>query len=352
VWDPRTYEDTDYGLDEGETFEPEDAGREYDEIDVSSPHIMTVLGPIEPEELGICLVREHLLANPEGFGDSDFLLDDEDFASEEIEAFVTRGGRAVVEGSTADYGRNASGLVRLAMRAPMHLIAVTGRQEALHASRMANALDADSLAAEFIADLQTGMDGTDARAGLIVVWAGKDEMEPAERATLSAAVSAHRETGVPILADGVSGLSPTALVDALLEVGVPPGQVIAGGLDAEMTFERVTALAGRGVFLAFDRIGKPSPETDRDLADMMVRLMAAGYGGQLLVSHGHARRSDYIAYGGTPGLTHITERFLLELMEAGAEALQVRAVLIENPARALTIAPPGREVGATDKQSG
>lgn len=341
MWDPRTYEDTDYGLDEGETFEPQDAGAEYDAIDLTAPHIMTVLGPIEPDELGICLVREHLLAHSEISEDPDFRLDNEDFASEEIEAFVTRGGRAIVECSTADYGRDAAGLVRLAMRAPVHLIAVTGRREALHASRMADALDTESLAMEFSADLRTGMDGTEARAGVIVVGAGAVGMDPVEHAALTAAVSAHQEIGAPILVESDRGSGPFALVDALLKDGVSPGQVIAAGMDAEMEIEHLSAMAERGVFLAFDRIGKDAQVSDRDRAERIVRLMSAGFGGQLLLSHGHARRSDYIAYGGTPGLTHITERFLLELMGAGAEGVAVRAMLIENPARALTIHPSG-----------
>src|SRR5699024_10216752 len=160
VWDPRTYEDTDYGLDPGETFEPEDATEEQ-EASVESPHVMTVLGALDPAELGITLVHEHLLCDPVAVTgeEPDYRLDNEDFASEEIEAFVVRGGRAVVGCSPRDYGRSAAGLMRIAMRAPVNLIAVTGRHKALHAARMDNATDVESLSTEFIADLTTGMDG-------------------------------------------------------------------------------------------------------------------------------------------------------------------------------------------------
>src|SRR5699024_2268486 len=151
-------------------------------------------------ELGITLVHEHLLCDPVAVTarEPDYRLDNEDFASEEIEAFVTRGGRAIVECSTCDYGRNAAGLVRLAMRAPVHLIAVTGRHKDLHASRMENATDVESLAGEFISDLQDGMDDLDARAGVIKIGTSRDEITKVEHASIMAAGAAHRATGAPV----------------------------------------------------------------------------------------------------------------------------------------------------------
>jgi hypothetical protein len=54
-----------------------------------------------------------------------------------------------------------------------------------------------------------------------------------------------------------------------------------------------------------------------------------------------ARRSALLAYGGAPGLGHIVARFPVELMEAGLGAPAVRRLLVESPARALTIRRAG-----------
>lgn len=342
MWDPRTYKDTDYGLEPDETFEPENIDLEYEDVSTEQSHIMTVLGPIEPDELGITLVHEHLLCDPVAVsGDEpDYRLDREDFASEEIEAFVTRGGRAIVECSPHDYGRNAAGLVRLAMKAPVHLIAVTGRHKDLHASRMENARDIGSLTDEFSADLRVGMDGTDARAGVIKIGTSLDRITDVERASIQAAGATHVATGAPVTTHTEAGTMALQQIELLQEGGVDPRRVIVGHLDRKLEFDYLETIAKTGAFLAFDQVGKSNYNADTDRALMQVRLIEAGYEDQLLISHDHGRKSLYIAYGGTPGITYIVERFMLDLMEAGASALTVRKMLIENPARALMIHPP------------
>ena len=60
MWDPQAYRDTDYGLEAIDSFEPEDFNQ-GDDVDLSQPHIMTVLGPIEPDQLGVCQPWEHVL---------------------------------------------------------------------------------------------------------------------------------------------------------------------------------------------------------------------------------------------------------------------------------------------------
>jgi phosphotriesterase-related protein len=341
VWNPRSYEDTDYGLDPGESFEPEDAFA-AEEVDLSQPHIMTVLGPISPEELGICLHHEHILCDPAAVtrDDPDYRLDREDLAAEELDAYVTMNGRGIVDCSPRDYGRNAAGLVRIAGYEPVHIIAVTGRHKHLHAERMPNARDVDALTAEFIGDLRDGMDGTAARAGVIKVGTSLDEITDVEDATIRAAAAAHAATGAPITTHTEQGTCALEQLERLQAGGVDPARVIVGHLDRRMEWEYLMSVARTGAFISFDQVGKVVYGRDVDRAAMLVRLAEAGYGAQLLISQDLARRSQLLAYGGAPGLAYLLERFTIGLMEAGADALLVRDVLIENTARALTIASP------------
>lgn len=342
MWTPESYEDTDYGLDSGETFEPDDAWNAYQDVPVDEPHIMTVLGPIAPGELGICLHHEHLLCRPEAVAadDPDLVLDREDFAAEELEAFVTMNGRAVVECSPRDYGRNIAGLVRIAGQVPVHVIAVTGRHKDLHSARMMNAIDMESLKAEFTADLRDGADGTDARTGVIKVGTSLGEVTAAERATIAAAAAAHVATGAPITTHTEAGTMALEQISLLEAGGVDPRRVIIGHLDRKMEFDYLVNVATTGACISFDNVGNGHSGSDADRANMLLRLAEAGYADQLLISQDIARRSSMIAYGGQPGLAYVLERFLLMLMEAGAEALLVRNMLVENTSRALTIHPP------------
>lgn len=335
MWDLRNYRDTDFGLDAGDTFEPGDASAP-DDVDLSQPHIMTVLGPILPEELGICLPHEYILCDPLAASekDPDFRLDRIDLASEELESFLTLGGRAMVDASTRDYGRDLKGLRTVAQRVPIHIIATTGRHRHLHSYRMDDALDRDALAAEIRSDIRG-----DIKPGVIMFGTSLDEITPVEATAARAAARVAVETGYPVSSRTEAGTmahEQLALVEA---EGLDGGRVIIGGLNRCLDPPFLITIAARGAWLSFDQIGNESAEADALTASTLVELAEAGYEDQLLVSQGVARRSRLVSYGGQPGWTYLLERFAITLMEAGAEAPLVRRLLIDNPARALAIVP-------------
>jgi 5-phospho-D-xylono-1,4-lactonase len=346
VWDPRSYRDTDYGLEPGESFEPEDAWNTETGISTGEPHVMTLLGPIDPIELGVCLTHVHLLCNPPALTgeEPDYRLDDEDKSEEEIEAFVTMNGRSLVESSTRDYGRNIEGLVRIAGWAPVHLVSVTGRHHHLHAARMPNALDVESLAAEFIADLQVGMDGTQARAGAIKIGTSRDAVTDVERAAIEAAAVAHQQTGAPITSEAEDGTMVLEQLELLNRHHVAPGRVIVGQLDRRpMDPAYLRAIADTGACLSFDQMGKSERFTDTDRALLIHALVEDGYADQIVLSEDYDRKSLLLAYGGAPGLAYLQEWFMVTLMEIGLDAVTIRKMVVDNPARMLTIQPPDSE---------
>lgn len=343
MWNPKNYRDEDFGLGEGETFEPDFVPEdEVIEISVDEPHIMTVLGPIPPEELGVCLPHVHLLCDPPGADDDHRLLDTER-AEAEVEAFITMNGRSLVECTTRDCGRNTAGILEIAQWVPAHLINVTGRKNDHYASQMENASDAAALAEEFIADLTVGMDGTDARAGVIKVGTSLNQITPVEQTTIRAAGKAHTRTGAPVTTHIEEGTMAVELLDQLEEAGVPANRVIIGHMDrVPMEIDRHIDVLEKGAFLQFDQIGKSDTYTDQQRADRIAELIAAGFGDQILLSLDYGRRSLLSSYDGSPGLPYMSEWFMVLLMESGLEALQVRKLVVENPARALTINPPAR----------
>lgn len=343
MWDPRTYQDTDYGLAPGESFEPEDAGETEPSASTSEPHVMTLLGPIEPIELGVCLSHVHLLSDPVAIAgdDPDYRLDDEDRAEEEIEAFVTMNGRSLVEASTRDYGRDIAGLIRIAGWSPVHLLAVTGRHSHLHASRMSNAMDVESLAAEFIGDLRNGIDGTDSMAGVIALGTGSGEITEVERSAFEAAALAHRETGAPITTHTETGAMALRHLELLGRHSVTPDRVIVGNLDRQPVDRAILrAIADTGATLSFDQIGKTEHFTDAERAGVIRDLVEDGYADQIVLSEDYDRKSLLLAYGGAPGLAYLQEWFMVTMMESGLDAMTIRKMVVENPARTLTIHPP------------
>ena len=340
VWDPRSYEDTDYGLDPGESFEPDEDEWSGESLE-SLPHVMTVLGAIEPDELGVCLPHEHILCDPVAVtaDEPDYRLDNPANALAELDAYVSVGGRGIVDCSTQDYGRDIDGLVALAQRVPVHIIAVTGRHKDLHARRMENALDVDALVTEFVNELRHGAGERGSRPGLIKFGTSLDEMTPVEEAAARAAARASIATGVPITTHTEEGTAALTQLNLLAKEGVDLRRVIVGHLDRKMEWDYLLEVLKSGAFVSFDQVGKARFGPDEPKAEMIVRLAEAGYADHLLLSHDFARKSDFISYGGGPGLIHLLDRFTLTLMDAGAPATIVRTLLIDNTARALTIWP-------------
>lgn len=338
MWDPRNLRDTDFGLAADDTFEPEDANAP-DDFDLRQPHVMTVLGPIHPDQLGVCHHHEHILSDPAALTrhDPEYRLDRIDLACEELESFFTVGGRAMVDASTPDYGRDLNGLRTIAQRVPVHIIAVAGRHQHLHSSRMVNALDRDKLALE----IQSDIDG-EVRPGLIAFGTSLDEITPVEEVAARAAATVAVATGYPVSTHAEAGTMAHEQLDLMESEGLEPGRVIVGRLDRRLDMPGLPyllSIAHRGAWISFDQVGQARHGPDALKAETLVALAEAGYGDQLLVSQGLSRASDLVAYGGKPGWIHLLERFAIDLMEAGAGATLVRTLLIDNPARALSIMP-------------
>lgn len=338
MWNPETYVDTDYGLDEGESFEPNDAW-EPDPFDTSQPHVMTVLGPVSPDDLGITQVHEHL-----GVQSPNAALRDEDWLARvgivrgELEFFVTAGGGSMVDASTPDTGRDLDGLLMLAQLVPVNLIASAGRGHLQPAATVPGAGDEELLFEELLGDLQAPI-----KPGVLSFAIGNDGVTPDGRANARAVARVAAETGYPIRAgiiDEGHGLEALDFVEA---AGLNARHVMMGNIDSTWSMDTLTEVGGRGAWLMFDRIGQDDPDIDRQRAATLVRLAHAGFGDRLLVSQGLTRRSDFISQGGSPGWIHVIERFTLTLMDAGADAMLVRTLLIDNPANALTIHPPDVE---------
>jgi len=239
-----------------------------------------------------------------------------------------------VDASTPDYGRDIAGLNTLAQLVPVHIIAVGGRHKHLHASLMPGAGDAALLIDELQADLHEVV-----RPGILKFGTSQEEITSVEKANAKAVATVAAEYGYPVTTHteaGTMALEQLALVESH---GLDPRRVIVGHLDRRLEWSYLLDVALTGAWLSFDQIGKTRFGSDRPKAEMLVRLAQAGYADQLLISQDLARTSDFVSRGGSPGWIHLIERFTIELMEAGAGGMLVRKLLIDNPARALTILP-------------
>lgn len=321
----------DYGLPEGATFEP---GEEVSEsFDLASPHVMTVLGPVDPAALGVTLHAEHLIRRTPSTGDDDRdrMLDDPHATLAEIEDLHAAGGGALVDLTTTGEGRDIQALLWIAARAPAHLIAATGFSPA-----PTSGSGVDELASILIGEIRDGIDGTGGRAGLLRLTMSGNPSAPVRESMARAAGRAHRATGVPIRMDDGNGETAMAWIELLQEEGVRPPRIIVGHRASTADGAGPRHLLATGAFVSFDHVGHGDLASDERIAKCIHGWLDRGYGGQLLISQTLDRRSQLRAYGGQPGWVSLLERFTLVLMEAGIDAGTVRQLLVTNPQRALT----------------
>lgn len=341
MFDPTSYRDTDFGLDRGESFEPEHAD-ESTPVDLSRPHVMTVLGPIDPGDLGICLTHVSILAGSAEVERAEplRLRDLRRDAMQQLESFAFAGGHGVLDRTTFDTGRDTSTLYGLAQLVPLHIIASTGRNDL---ARDSGASDADAITGEILGELREGIDDTPARAGMISAGAIAAIPERTSHTWLRAVSSAHLETGAPISVSVQDPLRANVILDVLDREGVKPRWVIVRHLDEQSSDEPMRELMGRGAWCTFDRIGQGGIAADTKRARRISSLIEAGYGDHILVSPGDARTLGSAGISAPDRFTYLLDTFVLMLMDAGLPAEGVRSLLVDNPRRAISIVPPRRD---------
>jgi len=341
--------------------------------------VMTVLGAIAPEQLGITLMHEHLLldATPwfrqraamdsamltqrtvslEILGalrndpfrlEDNCLLDNEQVAIEEVSLFRDRGGQTIVDPTCPAVGRNPHALRRIAEATGLNIVMGAGYYlESSHPPQVKQ-MSVEAIAQEIEQDIVEGVDGI--RAGIIGEIGISKDFTAEEEKVLRGAARAQARTGVPleIHLPGWERLGGRVL-DVVVEEGADIQRTVLchmnpSGGDPEYQM----ALAKRGAWLEYDMIGidfyfaeqaVQSP-CDEENAGAIARLKAAGFLDQLLISQDTFVKIQLVRYGGT-GYAHILDYFVPRLYRHGFTEAEVHQLLVDNPRRVFSNTPDG-----------
>ena len=195
--------------------------------------IMTVTGPISPDELGVTMPHEHIMCDlSRHSGRKDNLLDDIALAAQEVSLFRQAGGMALVDVTTEDIGRNVAGLKRVSQEAGVTIIAGAGYYaEELFPAYVLD-MDVRELAAHLTDEAMTGVGDTGIRPGIIgELRSNHTDVSPAEEKVLRASARTHKAPGLAIsLHCGVGRSGPNQLA-VLRQEHVSAERVIVGHAD-------------------------------------------------------------------------------------------------------------------------
>ena len=351
-------------------------------------HVETVLGPVAADDLGPTLIHEHLQidlwpwfdapaadatgaeraiadlrvaddptvmasvrADPFAVRDN-LVLDDTGRAVAELAPFAAAGGRTIVDLTLDEIGRDPGALRDIALRTGLNVVMGCGHYVGrAHPAALAG-LSEEAVRDEIVRDLLEGVVVRDVagrpttervRAGVIGEIGTSDPIEPREAGVLRAACAAQRETGRTLVVHlDPWGRAGHAVLDACEAAGVALDRVVLAHLDPSLpdhAYHR--SLAARGAWVSYDIWGdedaygaRGMPTDDLRIAGVLVAHMD-GWEDRLLVSQDVCLKSQLRAFGG-PGYAHLLADIAPRLEAAGMDPLEVEALLVDNPRRALT----------------
>lgn len=301
--------------------------------------VMTVRGAIDGEDLGVVDYHEHLYFDAPDWllrEDRDFRLNSVERSAEELRSWARAGGGTLIEMSAIDFGRNVRQVVRIADLVPdVHVVVITGYNKPYFCDRAILNQDEDAMVRNCIRDIETGIDGTSVKAGIVKGGSGYNTFQEADRKLMRIAAKVHVETGVPVMTHteaGTMGYDQVSLLDAQ---GVPPGRMCLSHMDRNPDFWEHRRIAETGAYLGYDCPGKVKYGPDEMRIDVLKRMIDAGLGDRILLGNDLGRPSYWRSYGGGPGLDFVLTRFVPRLREEGVSDAAIQDLLENNPRRFL-----------------
>jgi predicted metal-dependent phosphotriesterase family hydrolase len=332
-------------------------------------HVQTVLGPVDPADLGRVLPHEHLISLVPGPWLSGGTVDD----PVAVAVTALQGIRELGFGTVVDLspygvvGRDAEGsslglLQEVSRRSGVHIVAGASVYLEPYSPQWALQADLAAMHARFVADATEGVGGTGIRVGILGEQAtGLNEITPHEEKCLRAAARAARDTGLALNTHTTHGTMALEQVQILREEGMDPSRVVIGHMDIHPDPAYVKKVLDTGVSVAFDTIGKqfwdfvlapiaadpPEGEfekrayyrSDRSRARGLAQLVADGYADRILLSLDMTGAEVYLntATHGQSGYSYLGRSFVPMVRELGVPDDALEQMLARNPARLLTL---------------
>lgn len=304
--------------------------------------IMTVNGPIAPEQMGITLPHEHVLVDFAGAE----LVSPERYDREEVfetvlpylEQVRTLGLQTLIEATPAYLGRDPLLLKQLADASGVHLLVNTGyygARESQHLPRFALSDPADSLAARWIREWRVGIDGTGIRPGFIKIGVDGGPLSDIGRKLIQAAARTHLSTGLTIAAHTGPAAAALDQLDVLQVEGVDPSAWIWVHAQAEEDSTIHVRVAQSGAWISFDGLARDNVER---YVSHVAFLKVESLIHRVLVSHDAGWYHVGEPGGGTfrPYDTLFRD-FLPALEAAGFTSAEIHQLVVVNPAEAFAV---------------
>lgn len=309
--------------------------------------IRTVLGDIEPDQLGKVDYHEHLFqVSPLLAGDE---LDSEEKSRDEAGLLAAAGIAAMIEATPTGLGCQPAAVARISQATGLKVVHTTGAHHQGHYpdGHELRECSVDQLTERFIGDIEAGFrnqhdeaettpEGNLVRAGIVKAGIRYWTIGPFETRVLAAVAQTHLETNAGIMVHLDYGSAAHEVLDLLQELGVAPSRIVLAHIDRNLDPDLHAELAARGAYLGYDGAARHREAPDSEIIKTIAAVADAGHADRVILGGDVARASRYISYGGMPGLQYLPLRFLPRLEKTlGGEFLH--QALTVNPSKLLTL---------------
>ncbi len=341
---------------------------------------LTVLGPIDPNDLGMTITHEHLLielgaayvppVNEEGERQAEeplaldnlgwvsvnwasskdnLVYQDVETAKREVAHYKNAGGQSLVDATTVGIERDPEALAEISRASDVNIIMGAGFYVGPSHPKDFSDRSVDSVTEEIIRDVQVGVGDTGIRCGIIgeigCSWPWTDD----EKKSVTAAVAGQRATGAPLLIPpGRDQKAPAEIVNLIDREGGDLSRTIMSHVDIRIhEREILRELATTGIYIEFDTFGLNTPfqphalelfmPSDSQRITKVKWLIEDGHLERIVLAHDICTKHRQRTYGGH-GLDYIPANVTNWMKIQGITQAQINTMLIENPRRVLTFA--------------
>ena len=339
--------------------------------------IQTVLGLINPDQLGVTSMHEHLIIDftvvfqkPEDLigrtksyepvsmqnlgwvrydpfrSFTNLSLKDEVTAVEEVKKFVASGGQSIVDTTSVGINRSPESLALISRMSGANIVMGSGYYIAASHPASVSKKTENDIADEIVSDIIDGAQNTGVKSGFIGEIGCSWPLTKNEKKVLRASAIAQSKTGASIVIHpGRDVQAPFDIINILADSGADISRVVMSHIGRTYAdVELVIKLARLGCYLSYDQFGWENSYFSYGAMDFpsdamrigyIKRIVDAGFVNQIVIGQDIACKHLLQKYGGY-GYAHLIDNVIPRLVSAGLTQDQVDIITKTNPANVLT----------------
>lgn len=267
--------------------------------------------------------HEHMVIDLRSKGSEDCYLNVAEDALDELMDLKKKGVARIIDCSNRGIGRNTTVIKKISEKTGIDILWSTGYYKDPFFPNEVLQNSIEELCEYMISDIHNG-------ASLIAeIGTSKDEITDSERKVFIASCMAHQVTKVPIITHTTLGTMAEEQVQIFQEHHVALSKVVLSHTALKNDEEMMLRLLSKGIYLAFDTIGKKSYLSDECRCELILSCCRHGFADQLLLSMDLTRKSHLKKHGGV-GYAYLIDHFIPMLEKIGVEPNQIKKMVSEN----------------------